>query len=215
MSNLFNDDFLKLPFNEALFYEAEFGMRFSLHDSSVESMIILQALYRSWSIYSGVFTGHKHFVLLEFYTTKTLPKSKKQQKRNDLKAIQRKLRSLTPICQQRPQSAKFIIPKDLENGLEVDMMCTYYAYEIDGNHSEHVVDLLWSLFANNFPHWMKNGVCPSIHFYDPGRKIIFHPYDDRGADLIAQNKDAIQNYYHQFNDWILAYDRERIATVFG
>lgn len=45
-------------------------------------------------------------------------------------------------------------------------------------------------------------------------KIMFHLYDDRGADLVASEKSAIIDAYTRFNKWILEYDRERIKSTF-
>jgi hypothetical protein len=40
-------------------------------------------------------------------------------------------------------------------------------------------------------------------------------YDDRGLDVIASGKDSIRGLYHDFNAWILDYDRPRIDEAFS
>jgi hypothetical protein len=40
-------------------------------------------------------------------------------------------------------------------------------------------------------------------------------YDDRGLDVIANSKDALHGLYHDFNTWILDYDRPRIDATFS
>ena len=39
-------------------------------------------------------------------------------------------------------------------------------------------------------------------------------YDDRGLDVIAKDKKSLDSLYHNFNDWILEYDREKIDLIF-
>lgn len=39
-------------------------------------------------------------------------------------------------------------------------------------------------------------------------------YDDRGMDLVAENKRALLHIYIKYNSWILAYDKERIDNIF-
>lgn len=45
--------------------------------------------------------------------------------------------------------------------------------------------------------------------------ILFHLYDDRGADLLAADKEIIRPLYEEYNSWILDYDREKITALFS
>ncbi len=53
-----------------------------------------------------------------------------------------------------------------------------------------------------------------VFFINTTKNIIFNMYDDRGLDIIAKNKETLRNLYHDFNDWILEYDRMRIDLLF-
>ncbi|WP_459768177.1 DUF3885 domain-containing protein [Alkaliphilus crotonatoxidans] len=44
--------------------------------------------------------------------------------------------------------------------------------------------------------------------------IIYHLYDDRGLDLISNNKASLEKLYIKYNSWILDYDRDRINNLF-
>ena len=55
----------------------------------------------------------------------------------------------------------------------------------------------------------------SVYFVCAKDNVIFHLYDDRGADLIANKKENIQHIYHKLNDLILDYDREKIDSIFN
>lgn len=57
-------------------------------------------------------------------------------------------------------------------------------------------------------------ITDSVFFINPVRHTIFFMYDDRGLDVIANNKNELQPLYTIFNNWILDYDRERIIGIF-
>ncbi len=54
----------------------------------------------------------------------------------------------------------------------------------------------------------------NVYFADTKNSILFHLYDDRGADLVGANKELIRPIFERFNNWILDYDREKINTTF-
>jgi Domain of unknown function (DUF3885) len=39
-------------------------------------------------------------------------------------------------------------------------------------------------------------------------------YDDRGMDLVTASRGDLQAVYDEHEDWILDYDRKRIAETF-
>ena len=54
----------------------------------------------------------------------------------------------------------------------------------------------------------------SVYFVCSDENILFHLYDDRGADLCAEKTESIFHIYNDLNDLILEYDRERIDSIF-
>lgn len=54
----------------------------------------------------------------------------------------------------------------------------------------------------------------SVYFVCTNDNILFHLYDDRGADLVTDKKEKIQHIYHKLNDLILDYDREKADNIF-
>lgn len=54
----------------------------------------------------------------------------------------------------------------------------------------------------------------SVYFVCTNDNVLFHLYDDRGADLVADKKEKIQHVYYELNDLILDYDREKIDDIF-
>ncbi len=53
------------------------------------------------------------------------------------------------------------------------------------------------------------------YFVDFERGILLHVYDDRGMDVTALDRDQLLTVYHARDEWLLDYDRARMATAFG
>ena len=54
----------------------------------------------------------------------------------------------------------------------------------------------------------------SVYFVCTKDNVLFHLYDDRGADLVADKKEKLQHIYYELNDLILDYDRDKIDDIF-
>lgn len=54
----------------------------------------------------------------------------------------------------------------------------------------------------------------NVYFVDTYNSVLFHMYDDRGADLVAANQEDIKPLFEQYSSWILEYDREKINQTF-
>ena len=47
----------------------------------------------------------------------------------------------------------------------------------------------------------------SVYFYNRTKKLLFHPYDDRGADLIGPDRERLRPWYRELNDLLLDWNR--------
>lgn len=98
-------------------------------------------------------------------------------------------------------------------------------YEEDGEKIFHY-ELYWSL---NDVDWSQdtlireiiladiggfNCLASAVYLLHPNEKILYHLYDDRGLDVVAQDKRTLYPLYKTFNAWILEYDRESIDNLF-
>lgn len=54
----------------------------------------------------------------------------------------------------------------------------------------------------------------NVYFVDSQNAVLFHLYDDRGADLIAADREILRPIFERFCNWILEYNRERIEAAF-
>ena len=49
---------------------------------------------------------------------------------------------------------------------------------------------------------------------DFARKVVVHPYDDRGMDVIGPDRDSLMPLYERLNGWLLDHDRNAMDAKF-
>lgn len=54
----------------------------------------------------------------------------------------------------------------------------------------------------------------AVFFFDTTRHLLFHPYDDRGADVVGETAEALRFLYEDCQNWLLPYDLERMRRMF-
>lgn len=54
----------------------------------------------------------------------------------------------------------------------------------------------------------------SVYLFDTEGHVMLHLYDDRGLDIVSQDKNTLMPLYQKLNTWILDYDREKIDMMF-
>ncbi|OMD34828.1 DUF3885 domain-containing protein [Paenibacillus sp. FSL L8-0436] len=54
-----------------------------------------------------------------------------------------------------------------------------------------------------------------IFLVNETKKSIFYVYDNRGMDVVAEDKKTLRAVYDKYNNWILDYDRSRIDKIFS
>ena len=59
------------------------------------------------------------------------------------------------------------------------------------------------------------GLVSNVYFLNSERNVLFHLYDDRGADVVAADKEILRPLYESCKDWILDHDREQIDRTFS
>lgn len=47
-----------------------------------------------------------------------------------------------------------------------------------------------------------------VYFYNRTKKLLFHPYDDRGADLIGPDRETLRPFYESLTQLLLDWNRE-------
>ena len=72
--------------------------------------------------------------------------------------------------------------------------------------------LLREIILGDIGGW--NGLVSSVYLAGPG-PFLYHLYDDRGLDVLGGSQKLLLPLYHQFHDWILEYDLEKIDQMFA
>ena len=54
----------------------------------------------------------------------------------------------------------------------------------------------------------------NVYFLNSQKDVLFHLYDDRGADVVAADKEILRSLYESCKDWILDFDWEKIDSLF-
>lgn len=194
-----------------LFYHADEGIRFALSDlgegidDGSATECFYRALYRSSELLSFIFEQRKFYVDFRF----SVP-NKTVEKKEIFKDL--------AACGFNWEVLKFDVGgvKYIE-----DEECYQHRFSYLSNAcGADTHALLWAVCSEDLPiappyRDRSKRIIPEVYFIDMDRKIMFHPYDDRGADLVSLDKETIRPAYDKFHDWILDYDRETIIEKFG
>ena len=54
-----------------------------------------------------------------------------------------------------------------------------------------------------------------VFLLDEAHDVLYHPYDDRGADVAAADRETLRPLYQELNPWLLDYDRARMDAMFN
>lgn len=78
-----------------------------------------------------------------------------------------------------------------------------------------VAPLLEAIMRADFKDLGFRELSSAVFFFDTTRHLLFHPYDDRGIDVVAKATEDIRFLYEDCKNWLLAYDMERMQATFA
>lgn len=58
-------------------------------------------------------------------------------------------------------------------------------------------------------------LCSNVYLLDTKNDVLYHLYDDRGADIAAPDRDLLRPLYRKYGDWVLECDQEIVERRFG
>jgi hypothetical protein len=73
--------------------------------------------------------------------------------------------------------------------------------------------LLWAVCGAD--HGVKPCASVELYLVDLARALVFHPYDDRGADIVAAEPGPLLPTWRCRHAWALDYDLPRMTSTFG
>lgn len=77
-----------------------------------------------------------------------------------------------------------------------------------------ITPLLEAIMSCDFKGFGFRELSSAVFFFDTTRHLLFHPYDDRGADVVAEKVEDIRFLYENCQNWLLEYDLERMRQIF-
>ncbi|BEV73735.1 MULTISPECIES: DUF3885 domain-containing protein [unclassified Paludibacterium] len=188
--------------SDGLFYRFPGGLRFELSESGTSMEMVLGALWKAKAIFEFTFTpSNEVLVCLRRFMGES-PYS--------LRSALRELEIADiSIPANREYWLESIAPKDRfdENTEE---WYAYLAFELPVAKLE---PLIWCAVATDFPQLHPNPHC-SVYVIDIKQRLLAHPYDDRGMDIIGPNTQRLSELYAQFNSMLLDYDRSTMDKSF-
>jgi Domain of unknown function (DUF3885) len=195
ISQVFGDNALA----HGLFYLHPTSLRVELSGDKPYLKMFLRAYDRSTAIIDfGLGDIQTITVCLSFYGVKSLVGNLSVFR--NLHKCGIKIPKTAEIWQVR---AERIVDEDWE------LMRSFICFDIKFTEVEL---LLWGTLANEL------GITPrsscKLYLFDFDRQILFHPYDDRGMDIIGSNRELLCQIYLKFNDWLLDYDRQAMNEYF-
>ncbi len=183
--------------SHAIFYNHENSLRFELSEGDSYIEQFQAAFQKSSRILKYAFKNSENlFVCLSFYSDSV-----------------RFLDNLSVF--KELQDCGISIPRDSYTTWQThheddDAMRLFISYPLKlGDLDKH----LWGVLAQEL------GIRPafqsSLYLIDFDKKIIAHPYDDRGMDIIGSNIALLTDLYRTFYDYLLDYDLDQMKKSFG
>jgi hypothetical protein len=192
----FNTSLIDAP----LFYnwvaKGKYGIRFHLSDSGISILNIAEAYVRCHQLFEDVFTDAKTIrVVLRMY------ESSRRRKKTGVYTIDSNPKKF------RPQ-----IHQDLHHlGDEVYMHD--YVFDLPKSNEE-IEYLLWSSVCKD-SFTLHTGLNARIFFLEKKKNIIFHCYDNRGLDVVSDEKEPLLEIYRKHKKEILTANRKDIDRLFA
>lgn len=181
----FGPDALEPP----LFYRHSPALRFELAGGETRVAQFLQAINRARAILEAAFAGAQHVTLVLIVFGDESTEELWQPLRESLCAVGLSAPAQPPEHCRLP----FDETKQVQFALELPV--------------SNIPEVLWSLFLPE--------LAARVNFAAPELGLLACPYDDRGMDITGPNTERLARLYHQFNAWLLDYDRARMAEMFS
>lgn len=192
---------LQLP----IFYESPIALRFEIGDPSLQIFLdkthLNPTYFRSafWRI-SLLYEKTKPFDTLLWVLYRT-PDSE-----TDVATLIERFCTLTHL-----PSPTEIYQQEVTTDEEDPMVRIFLLWDMK-QASPRIAPLLEGILSTDFKGFRE--LSSAVFFFDTERHLLVHPYDDRGADVVAAQADTIRFLYQDCKNWLLSYDFERMKTIF-
>jgi hypothetical protein len=199
---IIEQQFHGLAFERPLFYKYPLGLRFELSEGGSVLEQFLTALRKAGEICGAIFNASETITVCLRTTTDTNAFAHR--------AIMADL-----------QKAGIFIPKKREIWLELmpkedwfdetPMWWLNVAFLVPRALLEN---LLWCAVARDLTSIRPNPGC-QIYLFNFEQALAIWPYDDRGMDVVGNDKATLRALYTQYSRYLLEYDKNKMDAAFA
>jgi hypothetical protein len=111
------------------------------------------------------------------------------------------------VPRDAPRRTRRITPDDPEAQLALEIALPL------APRGPEMLALLWAVCGAD--HGVEPRASVELYLVDLGRALVFHPYDDRGADIVAAEPGPLLPTWRCRHAWALDYDLPRMTSTFG
>ena len=202
-----------IEFEKPFFYKNHYALRFEISPNDISPIdpsssacnedYFSMALERALDIYNSVFkTGDKISIVFQLFSD-----GRKKIKRRSLL-----FRYLNGIESRN-------ISYSTHRDIYVDDLNTKRQHisrvrinDLTGEQID-ISKILTAIINTDFRRYPTlNGEC---YIINDTTGLVFHLYDDRGLDVVSENKESLHKLYQTHSKFILEYDRNRISNMFS
>lgn len=197
------NDRLQLP----IFYESPVSLRFETGDPTLEIFLdkthlnpryLKSALWRTTYLYEK--TAPFDTLLWVLYRTPDLD--------TDMDEIIEKFCELAHL----PAPAE-VYQQEVTTAAEEPMTRVLLFWDMEQTPPK-VDSLLEAITSCDFKGLGFRELSSAVFFFNTKKYLLFHPYDDRGVDVVAEKTEDIRFLYEDCQNWLLEYDLERMQQTF-
>ena len=203
--------FPQMKLEVPLFYNFPLGLRFELgvpYRGIDDPTYFEQLEQRAISLFEAVFAESEQVCVMTF-TYQTALSDIEHIERNEVQVLENYLQpeyiSQVSIHSEQPDY-------DEDTAELMGYIQSKYVWCTIGDLD--YAGILKAIGYTDFPE-REASLVERVFFIEPKQKIIFHMYDDRGLDIVGMQQESLQRLYHQYYDWLLRYDLEKMNQVFG
>ncbi len=186
----------------ALFYNYPGGLRFELAEGGAMLDLLLVALRKATRICETVFAANDPVLVYL--------RSHCCQNGYNLRPVIRALRLAGMDMRRERDTWVEAVPPDERFDADVEEWWVNAAFLLPKAKLQNV---LWCAVARDFGALQPNPGC-GVYLLDPQGGLLVHPYDDRGMDIVGQNRPALAAIYAELNALLLDYDRDAMDASF-
>lgn len=186
----------------ALFYAYPDGFRFELSEDGEPIELVLTAMRKALLVCEDLFDAVDSLtVCLRRFVG------------SDKFALRKVLHALKDAGIIIPKNREIwfdLVPREDRFDEDIEEWWINVAFELS---TTKLQSLFWCAFTVDFPSLRPNPRC-DLYIFNLKERILVHPYDDRGMDIIGQNKDILKKIYVKHNRFLLDFDRARMSKSF-